>query len=132
MPSGAVEAYRLLDILDAASLLQRAPDSIWSDAQHSALLSWYSQFSAWYRSSDVGHRAEAAPNNVALWYDAFMMGAAMHLGSDFGHIASSIKGALESQITPDGELPRETEYVVLVCACVRVCECMYCVGVWLL
>lgn len=113
MPSGAVEVYRLLEVLEAASLLQRAPGSVWSDSQHSALLSWYEKFYNWYKSSDVGQKAKSAPNNVAIWYHAFMMSTAVHLNKkgDLGSIASGIKSTFQRQISSDGELPLEVGYV---------------------
>lgn len=48
-----------MEILDAASLLQRATP-VWTAERHTELLDWFAQFYNWYKTSLVGFGARAS------------------------------------------------------------------------
>ena len=106
---GLIETVALMGIADAASLLQGS--KAWTEADHSSLQKWYSQFLNWMLTSKNGKDEHAAKNNHGTWYYAQVIDFSLFTGYDdkAKQLAEESKNRLDSQLTKEGKQPLELE-----------------------
>ena len=106
---GLIETVALMDIADAASLLQGSGS--WTEADHAALQKWYSQFLNWMLTSKNGKDEHAAKNNHGTWYYAQVIDFALFTGdiNKAKQLIEESKKRLDSQLTKEGKQPLELE-----------------------
>ena len=106
---GLIETVALMGIADAASLLHGSRS--WTEADHSSLQKWYSQFLNWMLTSKNGKDEHAAKNNHGTWYYAQVIDFSLFTGDNdtAKQLAEESKKRLDSQLTKEGKQPLELE-----------------------
>lgn len=104
---GVIDARRLPELLDAATLLAASP--AWTDADRAGLRTWVGAYLDWLLESPEGRQAREAKNNHGSWYDVQVAGCALYCGRD-----EVVRQALDrfprrvaEQIAVDGAQPLE-------------------------
>src|SRR5688572_339792 len=106
---GLIETVALTSIADAAILLQGSKS--WTEADHSSLQKWYSQFLTWMLTSKNGKDEHAAKNNHGTWYYAQVIDYSLFTGDKdkAKQLAEESKKRLDSQLTKEGKQPLELD-----------------------
>src|SRR4026207_2507897 len=106
---GLIETVALTNIADAAILLQGSRS--WTEADHSSLQKWYSQFLNWMLTSKNGKDEHAAKNNHGTWYYAQVIDFSLFTGdkANAKQLAEESRIRLDSQLTKEGKQPLELE-----------------------
>jgi len=106
---GLIETVALTSIADAAILLQGSKS--WTEADHSSLQKWYSQFLSWMLTSKNGKDEHAAKNNHGTWYYAQVIDYSLFTGDKdkAKQLAEESKKRLDSQLTKEGKQPLELD-----------------------
>ena len=106
---GLIETVGLTGIADAAILLQGS--KVWTEADHSSLQKWYSQFLNWMLTSKNGKDEHAAKNNHGTWYYAQVIDFSLFTGDvdKAKQLAEESKKRLDSQLTKEGKQPLELD-----------------------
>ncbi|HZI54785.1 MAG TPA: alginate lyase family protein [Chitinophagaceae bacterium] len=106
---GLIETVALTSIADAAILLQGSKS--WTEADHSSLQEWYSQFLSWMLTSKNGKDEHAAKNNHGTWYYAQVIDYSLFTGDKdkAKQLAEESKKRLDSQLTKEGKQPLELD-----------------------
>jgi hypothetical protein len=104
---GIVESRQLLQVVDAAALLEGS--RAWSREDAAKLKRWFGQFVTWLETSEFGKAEARAPNNHQSWYLAQVAGFAAYAGMEATARQAVVTGRelLASQIAPDGCQPEE-------------------------
>jgi hypothetical protein len=106
--TGIIDTAGMARLLDGAQLLMDSPAL--SKEDRDGLLSWFRDYLAWLRESELGRREGQARNNHGTWYDVQVVSLALATGQievaretlQFGH-----KRRIGRQIEPDGRQPEE-------------------------
>jgi hypothetical protein len=105
---GVIDAHRLMKVIESAGLLE--PTGALTDEEIEALQAWFGDLVEWMATSPIGREERAAENNHGLYYDTLITHFALFAGLDEVARAVAERAAarrLETQIAPDGSLPRE-------------------------
>ena len=77
---GIIDFHPNIELLDAVMLLE------WmcaiSDGVASGVKEWYSAFTDWLLSSEIGISADNQPNNHGSWFDAHVLALSLYLGRE--------------------------------------------------
>ena len=107
---GVLESRTLAQIIDAIGLL--ADSKNFSPADQQGLTKWFSDYTDWMINSPIGKEERAAVNNHGTWYDAQLVNYLLFLNKtdDANKVLEEAKRTrIDTQIEPDGKMPRETE-----------------------
>lgn len=105
---GIIDTVRLLNVIDAAELLQDS--DAWLPADHQALRQWFGDYLEWLITSPHGRDEERQHNNHGTWYDAQVVGFALFV--DDRQTARrifelSVPKRLAAHLSPEGLQPHE-------------------------
>jgi hypothetical protein len=108
--SGIIDSAGMARLVDGAQLLMDSPSL--SKEDRDGLLSWFRDYLAWLRDSELGRREGQARNNHGTWYDVQVVALALATGQievaretlQFCH-----KRRIGRQIDPDGRQPEELQ-----------------------
>jgi hypothetical protein len=105
---GIIDTAVLIWVVDAEALLQGS--SCWSPDDHRQLQQWFSAYLVWLKTSELGKREAAAPNNHGSYYD--LQVADFALFTDQKELAREVlenakTKRIAQQIEPDGSQPAE-------------------------
>lgn len=102
---GIIELRSLTRILDAAVLIQPYTDQAFEEQ----FAEWNTIFLGWLLESANGQDEAKMYNNHGTFYDALVVGLALHLGFDrmSSQIAGLTKQRIRGQIKKDGKQPHE-------------------------
>jgi len=106
--AGIIDAYSLLEMLDAVALLQYSQSLTANDI--TTLQSWFADFLQWLTTSETGLEEKNAKNNHGIAYDAICARIALFVNNKdlFNTILSEFPAKrLYPQIEPDGKQPQE-------------------------
>ena len=106
--SGIIDTVQFIDVVDALYLLQGS--KAYTSERQAALQQWFSDYTDWLLTSDMGKKEGQAGNNHGIWYDAQVAVFAHFAGRD--DVARRIIAAvpekrMASEIDSDGSIPRE-------------------------
>jgi hypothetical protein len=104
---GILETTRLFRVIDAAGLLQ---GSAYMTLQHDkAMKQWFTDYTHWLLTSELGKEELAQPNNHSNWAIAQIMVFAMYTGDRDTAMAMCdlAKQNIDSQFNADGSQPHE-------------------------
>ena len=106
--SGLIDSYSLVDMVNAAELLEKSKSFPAKDSN--ALKKWVSELTEWMLSSKQGIAEGNATNNHSVAYDAQIVSFALFTGNR--KLAEKVirelpERRLFAQIEPDGKQPRE-------------------------
>ena len=106
--AGIIEFHVLVDVLDAAGLLEYS--SQWTAGDRQAMRAWCAAYLHWLRTSPFGQKEAAARNNHGTWYDVQVAALALYVGQE--EVAREVlrqskQRRIAAQIEPDGSQPRE-------------------------
>lgn len=107
-PWGLIETEHLTQVIDAVEVLRAG--GLWPDEDHRRLQQWFADYLTWLRTSDLGKREAAAPNNHGTLYDVQTTVFALFLGqTDLARtiLEDAKTRRIATQIEPDGAQPRE-------------------------
>ena len=107
---GVLESRTLAQIIDAIGLL--ADSKNFAPADQQALTKWFSDYTDWMINSPIGKEERATVNNHGTWYDAQLVNYLLFLNKtdDANKVLEEAKRTrIDTQIEPDGKMPRETE-----------------------
>ena len=86
--------HKLLDILDALSLLRASPDPVvaaaWSATDEEQMVQWVSELSDWLKHSQHAREEARASNNHGTWFDVMALG--LYVSTHGVHSARSFFG----------------------------------------
>ena len=86
--------HKLLDILDALSLLRASPDAAvataWSATDEEQMVQWVSELSNWLKHSQHARAEARASNNHGTWFDVMALG--LYVSAHGVHSARSFFG----------------------------------------
>ncbi|MDR3723383.1 MAG: alginate lyase family protein [Terracidiphilus sp.] len=106
--TGIIESRTLVQVVDAASLLETLP--AWTEADKSGLRAWLTAYLHWLQSSDHGIAEGRAANNHGSWYDLQVVCLELFLG-DRAAATQTLESVqsrrIARQIEPDGSQPLE-------------------------
>ncbi|HAI13859.1 MAG TPA: alginate lyase [Phycisphaerales bacterium] len=104
---GILETARLFFVINAAGLLKGSP--YWTTAKSDALKQWFTDYLSWLKTSDLGKKELAQPNNHSNWIIAQMMVFAMYVGDNqtAAQMCELAKHNIDTQIQADGSQPHE-------------------------
>lgn len=106
--AGIIDTHSLVDVIDAAGLLESSPD--WTPEDRRGMMAWCKAYLQWLRTSKIGRGEARAPNNHGTWYDAQVAALALFVGQD-GVARETLETAkhrrIDVQIQPDGSQPLE-------------------------
>lgn len=107
-PAGVLDGASFITVIDAAGLI--APSGALTQAETTALESWFGRYVEWMLKSPNGQAEGKASNNHGLWYDAQV--ARFALFARRPDLARKIvrafpKARLARQVDPSGALPEE-------------------------
>jgi hypothetical protein len=105
--AGIIATRRLVDIVDAARVLDASPS--WTVRDRQGLRAWCSAYAAWLQTSRNGREEAAALNNHGTWYEAQLTALLLYTGrrEEAKERCERATLRLASQIEPDGRQPRE-------------------------
>jgi len=109
--SGVLDGRRLLRVVDAIRILEKAP--VFSDADREAIRAWLAEYYRWLTTSELGRGEASSRNNHGTWYLVQALALARHLGleEDARRHCDRATAFIRSQIKPDGRQPLELERV---------------------
>lgn len=104
---GIIDSRALYMLIDAAIILQDSKS--WSDNDHDALKSWFSDYLAWLTESPIGLDEAVQKNNHGTYYDVQIVASALFCGRDdlARKQLETTKARLASQLEADGSQPHE-------------------------
>lgn len=106
--TGIIDAYSLLEMLDAVALLQYSKALTPKDM--TALQSWFADFLNWLTTSEMGLEEKDTKNNHSIAYDALCIRIALFVNNlDLANtiLSEFPQKRLYPQIEPDGSQPQE-------------------------
>lgn len=105
--SGLIESRVLIDVVDAAGLLEGTPAM--TDDLREGLRAWFRDFTKWMLTSPLGLAESRAPNNHGTWYNAQVAAFALFIGDDAIARERIDQGRrlIAAQIQPTGRQPLE-------------------------
>ena len=105
--AGIIATRKLVDIVDAARVLDASPS--WTARDRQGLHAWCSAYATWLQTSRNGREEAAALNNHGTWYEAQFTALLLYTGrrDEAKARVEHAKRRLASQIEPDGRQPRE-------------------------
>ena len=105
--AGIIATRRLVDIVDAARVLDASPS--WTGRDRQGLQAWCSAYATWLQTSRNGREEAAALNNHGTWYEAQLTALLLYTGRREEAKARCERATLRlaSQVEPDGRQPRE-------------------------
>ncbi len=108
MPSGVLDGYSFVEMLDAVSLLELR--GVLPQELADGMQSWFGELSEWMLTSKNGIDESNSANNHAIVYDVQVIRYAMYGGRD--SIARAVIEAfptrrLEAQVDSEGKMPEE-------------------------
>lgn len=106
---GIIEGQRLVHIIDGVKHLKEG--DLIDPGTLMGVEGWFEQYLKWLQESEKGKQAKNAPNNHGTFYDVQVAYIADFLGkADLAATTiGEAKKRIESQINPDGKMPREAE-----------------------
>lgn len=107
-PSGIIDMYRMIDVLDAVIVLR--DKEVLSDGEMERLRSWFSQLVDWMLTAPNALKIAEGRNNLGVAYDVQLIRYAMFSGrTDLARrtLAQFPERRLAVQIEPDGRMPQE-------------------------
>lgn len=105
---GVLETERLLTVLDGIKLISTS--KYWTDNDNNAFNNWLSEYISWLETSELALAERATDNNHGTWYDAQYVSYLVYLGQyskASSYLQSKTIPRIESQIMPDGKMPKE-------------------------
>lgn len=104
---GIIATRRLVEIVDAARLLEGSPS--WTARDREGLQAWCAAYATWLQTSRIGRDEAAAANNHGTWYDAQLTALLLYTGraDEARAQVEHAKTRLATQIEPDGRQPLE-------------------------
>ena len=101
--------HKLLDILDAMTMLQASSDThvsqTWSESDAEALRQWVIDFKVWLNASHHAHQEQGSSNNHGTWFDVMASGLAVYTKDTQGVrqlCDSFLRDRLAVQVQPAG------------------------------
>lgn len=104
---GIIDTNRLRWVPDAMLMLAESP--AWTTADTQGTKRWFSEYTDWLLSSELGMAERQAANNHGTWYAAQVAYYASYADRDVvvTEIVSQIPDRIDWQIEPDGSQPHE-------------------------
>ena len=106
---GIIDVRHFIFLLDGATLLKNSPN--FNDVQQTKLKKWFTDFSTWLQTSEIGNDEMTAKNNHGVWFDATSLAIANYIG-DKPLVNKIIRRATERmdvQMDNKGYFPFELE-----------------------
>ena len=107
---GIIDTKALLDVVDAARLLEQEDAPGWSEADAAGLRAWCAAYLDWLRTSDLGRDESRTTNNHGTYYDAQVASLALFVGRDDVArrvLTEAVARRLDVQVNPNGSQPKE-------------------------
>lgn len=107
-PSGIIDMYRMIDVLDAVIVLR--DKEVLSDGEMERLRSWFSRLVDWMLTAPNALKIAEGRNNLGVAYDVQLIRYAMFSGrTELARrtLAQFPERRLAVQIEPDGRMPQE-------------------------
>jgi len=111
MPVGIIFTVILIEMTDHVQLLRQSKS--WDQTADGQLKKWFIAYKTWLTTSKFGKEEQKATNNHGTWYNAQLLAYTL-LNGDTDGVKEQFelaKNQLNSQITSDGQLPREMKRV---------------------
>jgi hypothetical protein len=104
-----IDTHSWGELLDAVTLLRAAAPDAWTDADDSALQSWFKDYLVWLTTSELGIGERNATNNHGCWYDAQVLAVARFVGDHASYDAAAARGPtrVSVEVLPNGTEPAE-------------------------
>jgi hypothetical protein len=105
---GIIDTKCMVDIIDGVQLIKNSKS--WSEADHKALQSWFSEFLNWMLTSPIGKDEADEHNNHGVYYDLQVVAMSLFLGNKEQAkkiLQEQTLPRIESQINEDGSQPHE-------------------------
>ncbi len=107
-PSGLIEMRSLIKVVDIIGLL--AGSASWTEADQKGMTTWFEQYFQWLNENSIGVKEAGTTNNHGTWLCAQKIAIALFL--DKKEMATQLSNeakekVIATQITPEGEQPRE-------------------------
>jgi rhamnogalacturonyl hydrolase YesR len=107
-PSGLIDSYSFVAMLDAVKLLEGYKG--YTKADRKAMRKWFADFARWWRTSPNGITESRQPNNHGTTYDMQLAAFLLFTGDEAGArqvVDSFPQKRIFPQIEPDGRQPLE-------------------------
>ncbi len=106
---GLIDTGRLACVLDAATIFRTSP--AWSEADHTALRAWFTDYLDWLTTHEFGQLEAAHPNNHGTWFDVQIASYAQYLGRDDlrREALQRARDRIAKHFKEDGRQPHELE-----------------------
>lgn len=104
-----IDTHSWGELLDAVAILRAAPNSPWTDTDHTALQAWFCEYLNWLQTSDLGKGELASTNNHGVWYDNQVLAVALFVGDANSSKAAATRAPdrVTLEVEPNGTLPAE-------------------------
>jgi hypothetical protein len=109
-PSGLIEMRGLVDVMDAAALLEGSES--WTAEDVKGLKQWFREYYTWLMTDEIGRKEYATTNNHGVWVNVQAGAIAFFIGqrdSAEQQIEAAKLSRIAVQITPEGQQPRELQ-----------------------
>ena len=109
-PAGIIDTAQLARLVDGIGLLMGSKSL--TAADRDGLASWFRDYLAWLRESELGRREGQARNNHGTWYDVQVVSLALATGQT--ELANEVlqfgrKRRIGRELEPDGRQPEELQ-----------------------
>lgn len=104
-----IDTHSWGELLDAEGMLRAAPSTTWTDAEHTALQAWFTEYLSWLQTSANGNLERESANNHGVWFDAQVLAVGWFVG-DRRAVAAAVaraEGRVSLEIEPNGTFPAE-------------------------
>lgn len=111
MAAGVIFGTVFVEMTDHVQILRSSTS--WDKDSDEKLKNWFSEYKNWLTTSDFGRSEKAANNNHGTWYLVQLLACDLIIGTDHGvsDLFDLAKDQLNSQVMPDGRMPREMKRV---------------------
>jgi len=111
MPIGIIFTVVLIEMADHIQLLRQSKS--WDQTADGQLTKWFIAYKKWLTTSPFGKEEQKATNNHGTWHSAQLLAYTLLIGNADGvkEQFELAKSQINSQIMPDGQLPREMKRV---------------------